>query len=70
MGVTVIVPSFTVGQLVGVKFMFAVIGVNPATTVMFSVPVHPMASVNTTVCGPAATLVNILLDCDVPPSSE
>ena len=64
MGVTVIVPSFTVGQVVGVEVIFAVIGVLPAATLKLKVPTHPLtASLKVMVCAPAATLVNTLPAC-------
>lgn len=69
-GVIVIVPSFRVGQVVGVVLTLAVKGVLPADTLMLADPAQLMASKKVTVCGPAATLVNTLLACGVPPSSE
>ena len=69
-GVTVIVPSFKVGHEVGVEITFAVNGVLPAATLILTEPVQPKLSVNTTVCGPAGTLVNTLPGCGGPPSNE
>ena len=64
------VPLLAVGQLVAVVLILAVRGVVPAVIVTLIVPVHPEASVKRIVCGPDATLVNTLLVCAEPPSSE
>jgi hypothetical protein len=58
------------GHEVAPALIFAVSGVDPAVTFTLTVPEQPMASVNVTVCGPAVTLINTLLACGVPPSSE
>ena len=65
------VPSFKVGQVVGVVITFAVKGVLPAGTFTLKVPIQPFtASLNVMVCGPDETFVNTLLACGAPPSSE
>ena len=53
-GATVIVPSFTPGQLVFVAIAEPVTA-GPAVTVVESVILHPLKSVMSTVCGPAET---------------
>lgn len=64
------VPSVASGQLVGVVVMVAVNEVLPAATFTLTDPAQLIASVNVTVCGPDATLVNVLLACGGPPSKE
>lgn len=66
-GVTVMVPSFTVGQLVCVA-VAEPLSAGPAVTVWLTVPLHPAASVKVNVCGPTATPVNVAEACAGPPS--